>query len=76
MMEYYAAESNEELRDDMDGIGEHNAKWNMPDEERQAPYDLTINRNLINKMNKQAKYSQRHWNWDHADSDQRGEGKG
>ena len=23
-------------------------------------YDLTINRNLINKMNKQAKYSQRH----------------
>ena len=27
---------------------------------RQIPYDLTFNRNLINKMNKQAKYNQRH----------------
>ena len=34
-----------------------------------------FNRNLINKTNKQAKYNQRHWNWEWADSDQRGEGK-
>ena len=41
--------------------------------ERQIPYDLTFNRNLINKTNKQAKYNQRHWNWEQADSDQREE---
>ena len=27
---------------------------------KQIPYDLTFNRNLINKINKQAKYYQRH----------------
>ena len=32
----------------------------MLSEISQAMKDLTINRNLINKMNKQAKYSQRH----------------
>ena len=32
----------------------------MPGGERQIPYDLTFNRNLINKTNKQAKYNQRH----------------
>ena len=64
------------LCDSMDGTGEHYAKWNEPGSERQIPYDLTFNRNLINKMNKQAKYNQRHWNWEQADSDQTGEGRG
>ena len=59
------------LCNSMDGTGEHYAKWNKPGGERQIPYDLTI-RNLINKTNKQAKYNQRHWNWEQADSDQRG----
>ena len=60
----------------MDGTGEHYAKWNKPDSEGHIPYDLTFTWNLINKMNKQAKYNQRRWNWEQADSDQRGEGKG
>ena len=60
----------------MDGTGEHYANWNKPDSERQMPYDLTFNRNLMNKMNKQAKYNQRHWNWEQADCDQRGERRG
>ena len=64
------------LWDSMDGTGEYYAKQNKPGGEGQMPYDLTINRNLINKMNKQAKYSQRHWNWEQADSDQKGEGRG
>ena len=33
---------------------------NEPGSERQIPYDLTFKWNLINKMNKQAKYNQRH----------------
>ena len=41
------------LRDSMDGTGGHYAKQNKPGGERQIPYDLTFNRNLINKMNKQ-----------------------
>ena len=49
------------------------AKRNKPGSEGQIPYDLTFNWNLINKVNKQAKYNQRHWNWEQADSDQRGE---
>ena len=60
----------------MDGTGEHYAKWNKPGGEGQIPYDLTFNRNLISKMNKQGKYNQRHWNWEQSDSDQREEGKG
>ena len=48
------------LCDSMDGTGEHYAKQNKPGGEREIPYDLTFNRNLINKMNKQAKYNQRH----------------
>ena len=63
------------LCDSMDGTGKHYAKQNKPGGERQIPYDLTFNRNLINKTNKQAKYNQRHWNWEQADSDQRGEGR-
>ena len=45
------------LCDSTDGTGEHYAKQNEPGSERQMPYDLTFNRNLINKMNKQAKYN-------------------
>ena len=45
------------LCDNMDGSREHYAKWSKPGGERQIPYDLTFNWNLINKMNKQAKYS-------------------
>ena len=37
------------LRDSMDGSGEHYAKWNKPGGEREIPYDLTFNWNLINK---------------------------
>ena len=48
------------LCDSMGGTGEHYAKRNKPGREGQIPYDLTFNRKLINKMNKQAKYSQRH----------------
>ena len=43
------------LCDSMDGTGEHYAKWNKPDTERQIPYDLTYKWNLINKTNKWAK---------------------
>ena len=64
------------LCDSMDRTGEHYAKWNKPGSERQISYDLTFNRNLINKTNRQAKYNQRHWNWEQADSDQRGERRG
>ena len=64
------------LCDSMSGSGKHYAKWNKPGNERQIPYDLTMNRNLIDKMNEQAKYSQRHWSWEQADSDQKGEGRG
>ena len=43
-----------------DRTGKHYDKLNKPGSERQIPYDLTFIRNLINKMNKQAKYNQRH----------------
>ena len=33
---------------------------NKPGGERQIPYDLTFNWNLINKRKKQTKYNQRH----------------
>ena len=29
----------------------------------------------LNQQNKQAKYNQRHWSWEQADSEQRGEGR-
>ena len=44
----------------MDGTGKRYAKRNKPGGEGQTLYDLTFNRNVINKMNKQAKYNQRH----------------
>ena len=44
----------------LDGTGEHYAKQNKPGDEIQIPHDLTFNRNIINKANKQAKYNQRH----------------
>ena len=40
------------LHDSMDGTGEHYAKCNKPDGERQIPYDLNYKWNLINKTNK------------------------
>ena len=43
----------------MDGTGKHYAKQNKPGGERQIPYDLTSNWELICKTNKQAKYNQR-----------------
>ena len=52
----------------MDRSGEHYIKWNKPGGERQIPYDLTDNWNLINKTNKQAKYNQRHWNKEQIDT--------
>ena len=61
------------LCDSMDGTGEHYAKWNKPSSERQIPYNLTFNRNLINKTSQE--YNQRHWNWEQADGEQRGEGR-
>ena len=72
-MEFYVAERNNES---MGGTGEHYAKWNEPGSERKISYDLTFNRNLINKMNKEAKDNQRHWNWEQADRGQWGEGRG
>ena len=62
--------------DSMDGTGEHYAKWNKPGGEGQIPCDLTYKWNLINKTNKQAQYSQRHWNKEQTDSNQKGGGKG
>ena len=59
--------------DCMDGTGEHYAKWNKPGSEGHIPCDLTFKWKLINKTNKQAKCHQRHWNWEQADNDQRGE---
>ena len=41
------------LFNSMDGTGEHYAKRNKPGSERQIPYDLTFNRNLINITNKE-----------------------
>ena len=34
----------------MDGTGEHYAKWNKPDHERQIPYYLTYKKNLMKKQ--------------------------
>ena len=62
------------LWDSMDGTGKHYAKQNKPGGERQIPCDLTFNRNLINKTNKEAKYNQKHSNGEQAYSDQSGVG--
>ena len=65
------------LYDSMDVTGKHYANWNKLVSERQISYDhnhMIFNRNLINTTKKQAKYNQRHWNWEQADRDQRGEG--
>ena len=40
------------LCNNMDGTGEHYAKWNKPDSKGQIPYDLTFNWNIINKRKK------------------------
>ena len=39
----------------MDGTGEYYAKWNKPGSEKQIPYDISYNWNLMNKINKQKK---------------------
>ena len=39
------------LCDSMDETGKHYAKRSKPGCERQIPYDLTFNKNLINKTN-------------------------
>ena len=39
------------LSNNMDGPGEHYAKWNKPVRERQIPYDFTHKWNLMNKLN-------------------------
>ena len=44
----------------MDGYGEYFTKLNKLVGERQIPYNLTYEWNLIKKTNKQAKYNQRH----------------
>ena len=68
-------EGTSTLSSSMDGTGEHYAKWNKPDGERQIKYDLTYKWNLINKINKQAKYNPKHWNKEQIDSNQRGGGR-
>ena len=78
-MEYYAAERKKELLPFATAWMELEStilSVISPGSERQIPYDFTFNQHLINKMNKQAKYNQRHWNWEQADSDQTGEGRG
>ena len=63
-MEYYAAGRRKELLPfatawmELESIMLSEISWR----ERQIPYDLTFNRSLINKTNKQAKYNQRHCN--------------
>ena len=57
-MEYYAAgrkkEKSSYFCDNMDRTGEYYVKWNKVVGERQIPYDLTYNRNLMKKTaNKQ-----------------------
>ena len=40
-------------------LGNGDWGWNKAGGERQIPYDLTCKWNIINKINKQAKYNQR-----------------
>ena len=40
------------LHDSMDGYGEYYTKGNKPGGERQIPYDLIYNKNLMSKTNK------------------------
>ena len=75
-MEYYAAERL--FCNSMDGTEEYYAKWKKPGGKRQIPYDLTYNRNLMNKTNKCAKQNQTwkqgtDWQWSEAGGG--GEGK-
>ena len=41
------------LCESIDGTGEYYAKQNKPGSDKQIPYGLTFNKNLINKTNKQ-----------------------
>ena len=47
----YKKEENFILCDNMDGPGEHYAKWNKPVREKQIPYDFTHLWNLMKKLN-------------------------
>ena len=58
---FYSAIKKEEnftICNSMDGPGEHYAKWNKPIIKKQIPYDFIPMWNLMNKLNKQAKYRQ------------------
>ena len=63
-MEFYAAERKKELIPfvtvwmELESI--MLSEISQVGGERQIPCDLTFNRNLINKTNKQSKYNQRH----------------
>ena len=59
-MEFYTAERKKEIIS-FAGTGEHYAKWNKPGGERQIPYDLTFNWNIIKKRKKQTKDNQSDW---------------
>ena len=63
-MEFYAAERKKELIPFATAWMELESimisEISQVGGERQIPCDLTFNRNLINKTNKQAKYNQRH----------------
>ena len=53
--------------DSTDGTEEYYAKWEKkPVGERQIPYNLTYNRNLMNKINYQAKYKIEPETWKHG----------
>ena len=41
-------------------MGKHYAQGNKSGGERQIPYDLNYEWNLVNKTNKQTKYNQKH----------------
>ena len=78
-MEYYAEERKKgtpTLCDNMDGTGEHYAKWNKPGGKRHVLNDLTYKWNLINKTNKGAEENQRHWDYEESDIDQSRSGRG
>ena len=58
--------------ENIDGTGKYYTKWSKPSGERQIPYDLIYKWSIINKINWQTKYSQRHWNRQQTDSNHKG----
>ena len=49
------------LYNSMDGSGEHHAKWNKPDGERQIPYDLPYKWNLNQQKKQMSKIKPKTW---------------